>query len=439
MRLLYRPIFFCALLTSVYAQQYPIVEITASGSERYKPAEIIAYAGLKKNRTRLVPITDVQAAAQKLVASGVFSDVVYRHSSIAGGMRVSFTVKDHPPDQFLPPSFENIVWFSPEELSAEIKRHLPLYRDDVPISGVLGDEIAEVVAKMLANKDINAHIARATNCNFGLKRCQMDFVIDNRVIKTKQLDVSGVPADVVEDVRKAASISLVGQNYLRSVADPEFTRLIRLACLRRGLLKPQISPVSTQARDASNGSIEVALSATVAPGPSYKFEGSSWSGNQAFPTVRLERSIHLYQHLPVDGAKLESDLTKLRTEYAMAGYMYAQVEAQPHFDDAAGTVQYDFIVKEGPLFKMGKFDLAGFPDKLSAEVRTLWRLREGDPFDRTYIPRFFNERLIRQIFGGQKFVVEQSEGEQPNFLDVTVILCHPDGCTPSPDVLYQSR
>ena len=69
---------------------------------------------------------------------------------------------------------------------------------------------------------------------------------------------------------------------------------------------------------------------------------------------------------------------------------------------------------------------------------TSWKLREGDPFDRSYVARFFNEPRIMQMFGGKPFVVEQSEGETEQTVDVSIVLCHPSGCQPSPNALFVS-
>ena len=112
--------------------------------------------------------------------------------------------------------------------------------------------------------------------------------------------------------------------------------------------------------------------------------------------------------------------------------------AQPQFDDQQGTVQYTFAVKEGPLYKMGKLDLSGFPDKLVDQVSTLWKLREGDPFDRSYVVRFFADPRIAQLFSGKKFVVEQSEGDTPQIVDISINLCDPGGCKPSPNAVFIS-
>jgi outer membrane protein assembly factor BamA len=253
------------------------------------------------------------------------------------------------------------------------------------------------------------------------------------------VDVSGVTPEVLQEVQAKAQKDLGDHPYESSITDPAFADIVRLACLKRGQLKARVSTVSTKVLSQDGNKVYVALAASLEPGPMYKFEGQTWSGNQAFASSKLEHSVHLYQHLPVNGAILEQDLRAIQKEYMMAGYMHARIKPEPKFDDAAGTVQYRFVVQEGPLYKMGKFEVAGFPEKVAEEVTDLWKLREGDPFDRTYIARFFGEAKVKQLFGGQRFVVEQSEGEQPNSLDVTVLICQEGGCKPSPDVLYVSR
>jgi hypothetical protein len=66
-------------------------------------------------------------------------------------------------------------------------------------------------------------------------------------------------------------------------------------------------------------------------------------------------------------------------------------------------------------------------------------LREGAPFDRAYVKKFFQQPQVNTLLAGRSFVVEQSEGEHPNSLDVTIVLCAAEGCKASPDVLYMSR
>jgi outer membrane protein assembly factor BamA len=426
------------LVLSSAAQQYPIIALQASGSERYQPAEIIAATGVKVDIGKPGPLAAVRAAAQKLVDSGVFSDVSYRHSAATGGMSVQFTVKDKGADQFLLAVFENIVWLPDTELREQISQRLPLFHGDLPLNGRLEDDVAEQIAAILKQRNIDAHVSSIQSCDVGAQHCTREFSVDNIQIDTAKLDLTGAPAEIAAEVQQAANKSVLGKPYSRSRTGAEVTRIIRAACLRRGLLKPQLSDITATPSDAPSGGVGVTVRASVAPGPAYRFEGQTWAGNTAIETAKLEKMVHLYQHLPVDGAKLDADLQQVRAQFALRGYMQARITAQPRFDDSQGTVQYTFAVKEGPLYKMGKLDLSGFPDKMVDQVSTLWKLREGDPFDHSYVLRFFADPKIAQLFSGRKFVVEQSEGDTPQIVDISINLCDPAGCKPSPNALFIS-
>ena len=426
------------LATAAFAQSHPIVSIEASGSQRYKPAEIVAAAGLKPDIGKPIALSAVRDAAQKLVDSGVFSDLSYRHAAVTGGMDVQFVVKDKPANQFLPAVFENIVWLNDADLREELHKRVPLFHGDIPLDGRLGDELAEAIATILKARSIDAHVTSAQSCVSGEQSCTRNFTVDNIQIETAELNVNGAPPEIAAEIQAVSKKSLIGKPYLRSQTNKEFIRLIRAACLRRGLLKPQITDVTAAPSQHSGDGVGVLLAASVVPGAAYRFEGQQWTGNTAIDSATLVKMVHLYQHLPVDGAKLENDLEQVRGQFALRGYMQAHITAEPAFDDRQGTVQYNFVVKQGPLFKMGKLDVSGFPDKVVQEVTTFWKLREGDPFDRSYVGRFFDEPRIKEMFGGKQFVVEQSEGETEHVVDVSIILCHPSGCQPSPNALFVS-
>jgi outer membrane protein assembly factor BamA len=420
------------------AQQYPIIDVGASGSKRYTSAEVVAYTGLKKDISKPVSLTVVRDAAQALVNSGVFSNVAYRHSAATGGMTVQFTVQDKPEDQFLPIGFENIVWRTDEELRAAIKKRVPLFHDDVPLEGQLTDQVATAISEELRSGNVDAHVTAESSCAAGQERCIRRFLIDNLQIVTVSVDPAGAPADVADEVKQAAEKTVIGKPFTKSGSQAKFVQLIRASCLKRGMLKPEIGEPTPKVISQQGSQVSVTLSASVQPGHAYNFEGQQWQGNAGIPSAQLEKFVHLYLHLPVDGAKLEQDLEQVRAQYASRGYMQAKITAQPAFDDAKGEVRYTFNVAEGPLYKMGAFDVSGFPDKLSAKVRDLWKLRQGDPFDRVYISKFFHDPMIEDLFEGQKFVVEQSEGDSPNTIDVTISLCLPSGCNPSPNALFVS-
>src|SRR5262249_17850382 len=147
---------------------------------------IVAASNLKADIGKPVALSAVRDGAQRLVDSGVFSDVSYRHAAAAGGMNVQFIVKDKPADQFLPAVFENIVWLSDAELREQIHERLPLFRGDIPLDGRMGDEVADVIGEILKQRNVDGHVTSAQRCVAGEKNCTRNFTIDNIQIENEQ-------------------------------------------------------------------------------------------------------------------------------------------------------------------------------------------------------------------------------------------------------------
>src|ERR1700704_4124736 len=106
------PLLFAVAVATALAdaQQYPLVKLSATGSERYLSEDILRSTGLSEDKTKEVPLAAVQAAAEKLNATGAFAEVKYKHTATPGGMKVQFELVDKDDDQFVPCNFDNIVW-----------------------------------------------------------------------------------------------------------------------------------------------------------------------------------------------------------------------------------------------------------------------------------------------------------------------------------------
>lgn len=202
------------LAISTAAQQYPIVVLTAKGSQFYEEADILAYSGLTADKTKPVSLKEVEEAAGKIANSGVFKTVGYTHSKVPGGMNVEFVVTDNDEDQFLPADFENIVWLSPEELSAEVHKRVPLFRTHVSLSGTITDEVAAAVTAILADRGVKAHISASPYSKTGGTPDEMRFTIDDRTIVIGKVEFPGASAAFapqLQELGKSSKVSAISE------------------------------------------------------------------------------------------------------------------------------------------------------------------------------------------------------------------------------------
>ncbi len=429
----------CSFAITAAAQQYPIIELKATGSEFYPEKDILAYTGLTVDKTKEVPLTRVRDAAQKIVNSGVFKEVSYSHIKAPNGMRVEFKLTDRDEADFVPANFQNIVWLSEEELAAELHKRVPLFTTHVPLSGSLSDEVAEALTQILAERNIVAHISAAPYVKPGSATPdEMHYTADDRTVTIGKVEAQGVSApfaDAVAAALKPLEGKPLGKSFIQSFAAENLRKIYA----SKGFLRAEFgAPKHSVIANKDNGETDVLITIPVTEGHEYKLAAPiTFTGATLYKPPELERYVHSFPGLPMNADLLTFELTNLRKEYARRGYARMTADPKPGFNDEANTVAYSVAINEGPLFRMGELEVAGMTKDDEARIRAAWKLRPGDPFDATYVAQFTG---MVQLPGGGSFAIEQSEGEQPQTVDVTFVLCkQKEGCKAKPDHLFQAE
>jgi outer membrane protein assembly factor BamA len=187
-----------------------------------------------------------------------------------------------------------------------------------------------------------------------------------------------MPAELVA----RAMASFQGQEYLRSGLGRAFELSLAPLYLERGFLKFKILDV--RAALSANGG--VALEVPISEGEQYHLAGYGWSGNTLISSEELSRQITLKPGEPVNASKLEHDLAEIRKLFGKFGHELATITSIPTF--GTGTVTYNFSVREGDLYRMGKLEIQGFDAETTRKLTESWKLAAGATYDNTYIREF---------------------------------------------------
>src|SRR5438874_12086569 len=91
-------------------------EVKSEGQKKLTEAQIAALTGLQSGA--LVGRDDLQKAADKLVASGLFATVKYDFKTRTEGLTLVFHVTESPR---LPAYYDNFPWFGDSELNDAIR------------------------------------------------------------------------------------------------------------------------------------------------------------------------------------------------------------------------------------------------------------------------------------------------------------------------------
>ena len=382
-----------------------LAAIHATGSKRWTSDQIAASCGLTLGQS--VTRDDFQAAANQLTELGTFSNVQYRFSTLPKGAVLEFQVTDGP---LIPVSYDNIPWFSDDEITAAVHKDVPLFDMEVPSKGALLDSISQAIVKLLASKNIDASVEHSV----------VRAITTDRDVQ--RFRVAGVPVTVsaveFDDpiARESAAIrdrqyDVVGKPYSRlalELFDYEQVRPVYLAAamLRVKMGEPQ-ARLDATASGAPANSIHVLL--PIVPGPVFKWDGVTWAGNTKIPSAALDSLVSqagLKSGAPANGLKIQALWQSVDTEYGRLGYLDEKLDPAPQLDDQAAKVSYRASITEGSQYHMGNLVLSGLSVEGEKRIRAAFRLKAGDPFDRAYSDEFI-ETGARFAFGNLPFHYEK--------------------------------
>src|SRR5260370_3702912 len=240
----YRIIVLLGLLISVslwpsagYSQQAAKLErLQFTGLKKLSADQAIELSGLEIGQTIDAGVLD--AAAARLLESGLFKRLSYRVHSPNGRATVTFAVEESA--IMLPVVFEDFVWFSEEELVAAIRRVLPFYNGSAPASGDTTDRITAGLQHLLNSQNITGNVESFANVT--KDKLELVFAVKGGKIPVCVVRFPGAAA-IPEAQLMQASRPLLNTEYSRkditAFVDARLTLLYR----RLGHLRAAFQPL----------------------------------------------------------------------------------------------------------------------------------------------------------------------------------------------------
>jgi outer membrane protein assembly factor BamA len=370
------------------ASQRQLISVKVTGNKRFSESQIVAASGLQIGT--IVTEDDFKKAATRLGAFGIFSDVAYTFSYSSAGTKLELQVTEI--EKFVPVRFEDFVWFSDDELLKRIQERAPLFNGELPLNGRLADQVSDVLQALLVENAIPGHVEYERS---GKQDGPVDSIIYRVADVLIQIrDVNFVGAGDAElPSLKAASQRVRDTEYSRTVLSALVEHQLTPVYLARGYLKATFGPPQTKIVKKPSAENEegprnltiVDVTFAVAPGDQYKLKGLEWSGNKEFPTDVLQKMVRAQNGETANTVRLADNMRDIQKLYGSRGYVAAAIKADLDFDDSAKTVVIRLGVKEGPVFHMGDVEFRGLDNSLEAKLRNLWKIRQGDVYDATYL------------------------------------------------------
>ena len=389
--------FVSALLFSIIsagAQTTPqarLYAVNQNGSRNFSASEVAMLSGLQKGAD--VDRDAIQAAADRLARSGVFSSVRYQFATDANGLIVTFQLEDAP---LFAISLDNMPWISSSDLSSALNAANIPFHGAAPANGTFNDQIAQQLQKMLAAKNIHATVSHAVSATPGTTDQIVQFTAAGTNLKLASLQFSDALAAHDSSIQAALS-TIKGQPFSISAIERfDFTN-VRPVYLSHSYLQAQFGAPAVQ---VSGDDAQVTVPIT--PGAAYVWGGITWSGNHAYTTADLNALVTgagLANGQPADGTKIEAMWKSVREAYGHRGYIQATVAPKENFDAASHAAAYTVNISEGEQFHMGKLVLSGLSIDAERRLRAAWKLPEGQVFDQTYTDFFLSKGAADALKG----------------------------------------
>jgi outer membrane protein assembly factor BamA len=374
------------------ALQAKLASVTQTGSHVYTSEQVTALSGLQIGAT--VDRNAIQAAADRLAHSGLFSSVRYRFSTDASGLTVTFELEDAP--QF-PISLDNIPWLSSDDLTNVLNQAGVSTQHTVAASGAVDDSVAHGLQSALEAKGIHATVSYSVATVPGTNDRVVQFKAAGADVRVASLQFSD-PLPSHDPAVQAQLANIVGKPFSIEAIERFDFEQVRPVFLSHAYLQVKFSATTFRLSNSDS----VAVTVPVEPGPVYVWGGVNWSGNHAYTTNDLNALITgagLSVGQPADGNKIMAMWESVRNAYGHRGYIDALVEPKPTFDDAAHRASYTVDISEGDQYHMGNLVLTGLSIDAERRLREAWHIGQGQVFDQTYCNYFLATGIADTLKG----------------------------------------
>ena len=391
-----------APVISVFAQNgenptATLKAVRAEGAKHLSQSQVVALSGLNVGSD--VGKQDLQSAADRLVQTGLFSNVNYVFQSKEDGLYLTFKLAEA---QRMPAYFDNIPWFADSEINEAIRKVLPFYDGTLPEGGATVDQVSSTLMDMIASRGMHTVVEHQVIANPLGEGSVQEFRIADVVLQISKIEF-GDPKLASSKVLQQHLDEIQGKTYSRMTVDLFLAEQVKPIYLQQGFLRAKLGPPEIRLSGNPNQHLpdQIPVFVPVTPGIAYKFKGAQWSGNALLSVFTLNQLLGMKPGEIADGMAIQAALDRIQETYGHLGYLDAKVESEADFDDQAQTVWYRITIQEGRLYKFGKLVLTGISPSGEKRLRAAWPILSGDVFDKT---KFEDILLKLQVHKEQIFV-----------------------------------
>ena len=395
--------------------KWPVESLVVEGNHNYTPDQILAVAGLKIGQ--MAGKEEFDAARDRLVASGAFETVGYKFEPGPNqkGYVATFQVTEVEPAY--PVRFE-ALGVPAKEIEAVLRTKDPLFSaTKLPATKAVLDRYVNWTQEYLATKGSQEKLTARLN-PVGTGQFEIVFRPARNYPSVAQVTFDGNKGLEQYVLRDAIGGVAVGQPYTEERFRELLNTAVRPVYEARGYIRMKFGQVRTEpVKDVEGLHVFV----TVEEGASYQLGKVAIAGPSPVRTDTLLKMGDFKTGEVANFDRINEGLERMRKAVVRAGYLDAKVTPDRAVDDAKKTVDIALHIDAGPLFTMGKLTIAGLDLNGEFEIKRIWTIKEGKPFNPEYPQSFLNTVREQGLFdnlGETKSEIKRND--QDHTADVTL-------------------
>lgn len=409
-------LFSVLAVSAAPAQQYSPKTIAFAGYKDATSDELEQVAGIHPGTT--LTQEDIRAAAEKLNATGLFSNVNFQADNT--GVHFDLT----PAEILLPVSFENFPWWKDDEILRLVHAQVPLFHGTLPPTSTIQQQVTDALVALLATKGITATVEATQQEEIETgKLAAIRFRILAPSITVGAVTYSGVGSGNAGDIEPIA-LAATGQDYSSLATPATLSQEMRNVYRNKGYLEENTAAFTLKEPSVQNARVVVPIAMEISEGPQYRLGAVTLAGDVLMSKDDFQKRSLLHTGDIAQEDKLRNTLYMVAQPYRAKGYLHAHITAEAtHHQGPPATVDYTIKVLPGDVYHMGKLTIEGFSDAQKAEFLAAWTMNAGDVFDATY-PSGFLVQNSAKLHSLDDFsaTYKQFEHEDTHAVDLAVTL-----------------
>jgi outer membrane protein insertion porin family len=395
--------------------RWPIESINVEGVHHYTREQVLAASGLKMGE--MAGRREFDAARDRLLATGVFETVSYKFTPSDTGKGYVATFQLTEVEQAYPVRLEDL---HVSELAAAeaLKAKDPLFSlERLPATQPVLERHAKWLQEFLASKGITEKVVGSVWADRP-GEYMVVFRPDRPLPAVAHVRFRGnevIPENTLWD---AVSTSAVGMQYTEDAFRDMLNTAVRPLYEARGRLRVNFPEIRTEPATDVKG---LTVTVMVDEGESYTLGKVTIADQTPVDPRVLLRAGNFKTGDVANMDLVNQGVERIHQELRRAGYIQSQVLTTRQVDQGHKTVDIAVHVDPGAQYSMGKLEIVGLDLEGEAEIKRIWGLKFGKPFNPEYPDHFLASVRDEGLFDHLgKTTADVKQNDKDRTVDVTL-------------------